>query len=119
MSILGNPVLRLEDPRLVTTGGTFVDDVPAEGAAHITYVRSPVAHARITGVDASMAAGAPGVLGVFTAADVAELGCLPHIIPSYPPETARPFLAAGVVRFVGEPVAAVVADGPLPGGRCR
>jgi carbon-monoxide dehydrogenase large subunit len=109
VSILGNRVLRVEDLRLVTTGGTYVDDVPAAGAAHVVYVRSTEAHARVTGVDVSDAAAAPGVAAVFTAADIAELGHLPHIIPAYSTAMTRPFLAADVVRFVGEPVAAVVA----------
>jgi carbon-monoxide dehydrogenase large subunit len=111
VSILGNRVVRREDPRLVTAGGTYVDDVRVDGAdiAHVAYVRSTTAHALLSGVDVGDAAKAPGVLGVFTGVDVAPLGPVPHIIPSYPPETRRPLLAAGRVRFVGEPIAAVVA----------
>ena len=110
MSILGHRVDRREDARLLTTGGTFVDDIRAPGVAHVVYVRSIMAHARITAIDVSDARRAPGVLGVFAAPDVSELGRLPHIVPSYPAEMARPFLAADVVRFVGEPVVAVVAE---------
>ncbi|MPY95696.1 MAG: molybdopterin-dependent oxidoreductase [Acidimicrobiia bacterium] len=110
MSILGNPVVRREDRRMVTDGGTYVDDVAMGGTAHVAFVRSTVAHGRITGVDIAEARQAPGVLGVFVGADLAPIGHLPHIIPGYPPETRRPFLATEVVRFVGEPVAAVVAE---------
>ena len=54
-SILGNRVTRVEDPRMLTAGGTYVEDVPLDGAAWLTYVRSPHAHARITGIDVSEA----------------------------------------------------------------
>jgi carbon-monoxide dehydrogenase large subunit len=55
MSILGNRVLRREDPKFLTVGGTYVDDLPHEGAAWVTYVRSTMAHARITGIDGTSA----------------------------------------------------------------
>ncbi len=67
MSILGTRVVRTEDPRLLTTGGTYVDDprLPElSGPARVTFVRSPVAHALITGIDASAASEAPGVIAV-------------------------------------------------------
>ncbi len=67
MSILGNRVLRKEDQKFLTTGGTYVDDLPLEGAVHIVYVRSPMAHARIRSIDTAEALGAPGVVAVFTA----------------------------------------------------
>src|SRR5258706_2978743 len=70
MSILGNRVLRVEDTRLLTTGGTYVDDVPIEGCVHAVYVRSPIAHALIGGIDAGAARAMPGVLAVLTAADL-------------------------------------------------
>ncbi len=113
MSILGNPVVRREDPRLVTAGGTYVDDVrpdPALGeVAHVVYVRSTQAHGLLRGVDVSEARSAPGVLGVFTAADLAGFGPVPHVLPVYTAETRRPFLASERVRFVGEPIVAIVA----------
>ena len=69
-SILGNRVIRKEDPKFLTTGGEYVDDLQHEplltGAAHVTYVRSSVAHGIITGIDASDALNAPGVVAVFT-----------------------------------------------------
>jgi aerobic carbon-monoxide dehydrogenase large subunit len=109
-SILGNRVLRKEDPKFLTTGGLYVDDLVDEpllfGAAHVTYVRSTVAHGRITGIDISAAAAMPGVLAVYTAAD---LGLEP--LPSdFNPAVKRGLLAIDKVRFVGEPVAVVISD---------
>ncbi len=77
MSILGNRVLRREDPALLTGGGTYVDDVASPGAAHVVYVRSTIAHARIESIDTTEAAAAPGVLAVVTAADID----LPRLAP--------------------------------------
>ena len=67
-SILGNRVLRKEDPKFLTTGGVYVDDVRVDlvGAAAVTYVRATMAHARITGIDTSEAEGMPGVVTVRT-----------------------------------------------------
>ena len=69
-SILGNRVIRKEDPKFLTTGGEYVDDLQHEplltGAAHVTYVRSSVAHGIITGIDTSDALNSPGVIAVFT-----------------------------------------------------
>ena len=109
-SILGNRVLRKEDPKFLTTGGVYVDDIVDEpllvGAAHVTYVRSSVAHGIITGIDSSEALSMPGVLGVFTAAD---LGLEP--VPSpFNPMVARGQLAIDKVRYVGEPIAAVITE---------
>lgn len=114
-SILGNRVLRKEDPKFLTTGGVYVDDLRDEpllqGAAHVTYVRSTVAHGTIRSIDASAALEMPGVIGVYTAAD---LGLEP--VPSdFNPMVTRGLLAIGKVRFVGEPVAAVVSTDPRVG----
>jgi carbon-monoxide dehydrogenase large subunit len=117
MSIFGNRVPRVEDPKLLTVGGTYVADlrVPElDGAAHVTYVRSTIAHATVRSVDVEEARGAPGVLGVFTAADV-DLAPLPPGSPMFNPAMVRPFLADGVVRFVGEPVAVIVSERPEQG----
>jgi carbon-monoxide dehydrogenase large subunit len=112
-SILGNRVMRVEDPRFLTVGGTYVEDVALPAAAWLTYVRSPHAHARITGIDVSEAKSAPGVLAVLTGDDLADLGdggLAPATSPGFPEATRRPFVARGVVRFVGEAVVAIVAE---------
>ena len=109
-SILGNRVVRVEDPRLLTVGGTYVEDIELAGAAWVVYVRSPHAHARIIDIDTSDAASAPGVVAVFTSADLSPLGLVPHPSPAFPDAMRRPFLAIDTVRYVGEPVVAVVAD---------
>ncbi|HXM57112.1 MAG TPA: xanthine dehydrogenase family protein molybdopterin-binding subunit [Candidatus Dormibacteraeota bacterium] len=107
-SVLGNPVRRREDPRLVSGSGRYVDDVPTEDGLVAVFVRSPVAHARIASIDTSAAAAMPGVAGVFTDE---SLGLAPaKAFPAVPDSMARPFLARGAVRFVGEPVAVVVAE---------
>jgi carbon-monoxide dehydrogenase large subunit len=109
---LGTRVLRVEDPKFLTTGGVYVDDLRdprLAGAGYVTYVRSVVAHARFT-VDTSGAEGAPGVIGVVTAADFADLALPPLPLGMLPPLMARPWLATGVVRYVGEPVAAIVTE---------
>ena len=114
-SILGNRVLRKEDPKFLTTGGVYVDDLLDEpllaGAAHVTYVRSSVAHGVILGIDTADALQMPGVLAIFTAAD---LGLQP--VPSdFNPMVARGMLAIDKVRFVGEPIAAVISDTRVQG----
>jgi carbon-monoxide dehydrogenase large subunit len=111
MSILGNKVVRREDPRFLTGGGTYVENLKLDRAVHLVYVRSILGHARITGVDVSEAAGAPGVVAVFTGAEVTgELGLAPNVLPMFPAEMRRPFVAASTVHYVGQPVAAVLAE---------
>jgi len=114
-SILGNRVRRKEDPKFLTTGGQYVDDLLDEpmlaGAAHVTYVRSTVAHGRITSIDASAALAMPGVLAVLTAED---LGL--EVAPAaFNPMVSRAMLAKDKVRYVGEPVAVVVTEDPRTG----
>ena len=109
MSILGNRVLRREDPALLTSGGTYVDDIAVADAAYVTYVRSTIAHARLTEIDTSEAAAMPGVLAVVTAADI-DLHDLPPATPAMDQAMARPLLARDVVRFVGEPIVAIVTE---------
>ena len=109
-SILGHSVRRREDPRLVTGTGRYVDDIQPEKCLHVAFVRSTLAHAAIRTIDVQAAAAAPGVVAVLTAADLglpARVG-----FPMVPAALARPPLAVGHVRFVGEPVALVVADSP-------
>ncbi|MEY2966690.1 MAG: hypothetical protein RLY50_740 [Actinomycetota bacterium] len=109
-SILGNRVLRKEDPKFLTTGGVYVDDLLDEplldGALHATYVRSTVAHGTILSIDTSDALAMPGVRAVFTGAD---LGLEPQ--PStYNPTVMRTLLAMDRVRYVGEPIAIIVSE---------
>jgi aerobic carbon-monoxide dehydrogenase large subunit len=112
MSILGTRVLRTEDPKFLTTGGVYTEDVVDErlnGACHVFFVRSPVAHARIVSVDASAALEAPGVLAVYTAADIADLP-VPRPAPMMNKDMARPLLAPDKVLHVGDLVAIVVTE---------
>ncbi len=109
-SILGNRVVRVEDPRLLTVGGTYVEDLVLPGAAWLVYVRSTEAHARIVSVDITDARSAPGVLAIFTGDDLAPLGLAPNLNPNFSDAMRRPFVARDVVRYVGQPVAAVVAE---------
>jgi carbon-monoxide dehydrogenase large subunit len=119
VSILGTRVIRTEDPRFLTTGGIYTADLADEqlaGACHVHFVRSTVAHARITSVDVSAALEAPGVIAVFTGADLAEV---PPVAVAFPGmvngEMTQQLLASDVVRFVGEPVAVVVTEGRYQG----
>ena len=105
MSILGTRVLRTEDPRFLTSGGVYTEDVVDErldGACHVFFVRSPLAHARIAGVDVSAALSAPGVIAAYTGADLAAL---PLITPGLNKQMSRRVLATDKIRFVGEPLA--------------
>jgi carbon-monoxide dehydrogenase large subunit len=125
MSILGTRVVRIEDPRLLTAGGTYVDDLRVPqltGAARVTFVRSHHGHALITGVDASAALAAPGVIAVLTYQDINDIPPPPPLPEGGPPPGSEaaplpmggvwqePLLAVDRVRFVGEPVAMVLTD---------
>jgi carbon-monoxide dehydrogenase large subunit len=109
VSILGNRVLRKEDPRFLRGEGLYVENVVPEGALHVTFVRSLFAHARIESIDASAAEALPGVQ-VFTGADIDLAPMAPPPIPLIEARMTRPILAADVVRFVGDIVAAVVSE---------
>src|ERR1019366_8105334 len=88
MSILGTRVVRTEDPLLLTVGGTYVDDLRVPelaGAARVTFVCSPMAHALITGIDASAARAAPGVVAGLTSQDINDIPP-----PPPPPEGGPP-----------------------------
>jgi carbon-monoxide dehydrogenase large subunit len=113
---IGQPVTRTEDPLLVRGAGCYTDDVRLADEAHAVIVRSRVAHGLIKRIDTSAARQLPGVLGVYTGADLAAYGTLKCIVPfnnrdgtpmKRPP---RPALATDKVRFVGDPVAFVVAE---------
>jgi carbon-monoxide dehydrogenase large subunit len=109
-SILGTAVRRIEDPDLITGATTYVGNVVAgrTDVLHAAFVRSPLAHATVTGIDTSAAAAAEGVVAVYTAADLK----LPahHGLMVLNPDMPRPPLATDRVRFVGEAVALVVAE---------
>ena len=115
---VGQPVPRLEDPRLITGAGAFTDDVNLPGQLYLAMARSPYAHGQLGAVDCSEARAAEGVRAVYTAADIEALGGMPCRAvlsdrqgnPCFIPK--RPLLAEGRVRFAGEPVAAVIAETP-------
>jgi aerobic carbon-monoxide dehydrogenase large subunit len=128
MSILGTRVVRTEDPRLLTVGGTYVDDLRVPelaDAVRVTFVRSPIAHARITGLDTTAAREAPGVVAVLTIQDMDDLTPPPPPEPgSEVPEGAplpiggawsEPLLAVDRVRYVGEAVAMVLTHDSYQG----
>jgi aerobic carbon-monoxide dehydrogenase large subunit len=115
---IGQSVLRVEDRRFVTGRARYVDDVRVRGSAFGSVVRSPYAHARITGYDIEDALAAPGVLAVLTGADVLADGLVGFTASAMPEDlgapkghrTWRPILAIDKARFVGEAVAFVVAE---------
>jgi aerobic carbon-monoxide dehydrogenase large subunit len=113
----GQPVKRLEDQRLLTGKGQFIDDKAEDGALWLYLLRSPHAHAKIVAIDTGAAAGMPGVTAIFTGADLIkdDIGAIPTLTifkrPDGKPMTVPPrrLLAHEVIRFTGEAVAAVVA----------
>ena len=123
---IGKPVRRREDSRFLTGAGNYADDMSLPGQAYAYVLRSPHAHARIAGIDAGPAAGMPGVLAVLSGSDAAGDGLQPipqRPVPANPYEVplksrdGLPFLIAPhtvlaleKVRYVGEPVAVVVAE---------
>ena len=109
---IGKPRARKEDARLVTGQTNWTDNIQLPGLVHVAYLRSPMAHARITSVDVSAARGTSGVIAAFSGADfAAEQGSLPCAWPVTPDIVipAHPPMATDEVRYVGEIVACVVA----------
>jgi len=109
--LIGRRLLRQEDPRLVTGRGAYVTDLVLPGTLHMALLRSPHAHALITHVDADRARRVAGVVAVFTADDIHDVGPLPVL--AHPPgqrQTGFPVLPADRVRYVGQPLAAVLAE---------
>ncbi len=112
------PVRRLEDRRFLTGAGRYVDDIVPEGALHAVFVRSQVAHGRLAPVDLEEARGMPGVVLAMAAGDLAAMGvdyslgttAVTNRDGSPAVEPRRPVLAEGKVRFVGDPVAVIVAE---------
>ena len=109
---IGRSLKRLEDGRLLRGEGRFVDDVAPVNCLHVALLRSPVASGRLAGVDLASAREAPGVVAVFAAGDLAgSCGALAvHLTTPGAVSPERPILAADRIRFVGEMIAAVVAD---------
>jgi carbon-monoxide dehydrogenase large subunit len=113
---IGQPVRRTEDPRLVRGEGSYTDDLARPGEAYAVMVRSREPHGVIRAIDTGAAKGMPGVLGVYTAADLSAYGPLKCNLPLKSRDgspiryTPRPALAADKVRFVGDPIACVVAE---------
>ena len=106
---MGNAVLRREDPDLLTGAARFVADMAPAGTLHLAFVRSPMAHARIGDIDAAEARDVEGVVDVLTAGDLA-IAPQPLFI-ALPPELSRLPLT-DKARYVGDPIAAVVAESP-------
>jgi aerobic carbon-monoxide dehydrogenase large subunit len=111
----GASVNRSEDPRILTGRGRYVDDVKLPGMLHAAFVRSPLAHGRVLAVDVEAARGLPGVVAVLTGEDLAAM-TLPGQDPLFAmmggdgPKPEYTLLATDKVRFVGDPVAVVVAE---------
>lgn len=109
---IGAGIPRLEDARFLTGRGIYVGDLHPEGLLHAVILRSPVAHGRIVRIDATEARAMPGVHGVYTADDMRPLPRIPMRQEPMPELTPfeQPVIADGKVRYVGEPVALIVAD---------
>jgi aerobic carbon-monoxide dehydrogenase large subunit len=111
---IGSPVERIEDLRFLRGRGQFVGDLKPEGMLHAAILRSPVAHGRVAAVDATAALAIVGVRAVITSKDIGPVPRIPvRLLPL--PGTERflqPVIAAERVRYVGEPVAVVLADSP-------
>src|SRR4051812_5855724 len=110
MRFVGERVARVEDPRLLTGRGRYVDDVVLPHMVHAAFVRSPYAHARIKAIDTAAAKAMPGVVAVLTGADL-EGGCNPlralGADAGWPTFRAMP---ADKARFVGDPLVLVLAE---------
>ena len=113
----GQRIKRNEAPRLLTGQALFVDDVQLPNMAHLAFVRSPHAHGRILSIDTSMAEEVAGVIGVYTADDLGDYWQHGPLLVPPPPieniifnERTQVPLAKGKVRYVGEPIAVIVAE---------
>jgi carbon-monoxide dehydrogenase large subunit len=108
MSILGTRVVRVEDPRFLKGEGTYIANLELPGALHLTFVRSSLAHGKIVSIDADDALAMPGVVAVWTAADI-DLEPAPPAHGFMNKKIRFPFIASDTVRFVGDIVAVVVS----------
>src|SRR5436305_3024331 len=115
--MIGKPVERIEDLRLLRGRGSYVDDEHVDGMLHAAILRSSVAHGRIRSLAVEKARALPGVHAIFTASDVAKNGPVPTIalrlapLPELVPYE-QPVIAQREVNYVGEPLALVVAESP-------
>ncbi|HLQ27884.1 MAG TPA: molybdopterin cofactor-binding domain-containing protein [Ktedonobacteraceae bacterium] len=113
-ALVGSPIKRREDPRLITGLATYVDDIKLHGTLHMSVLRSPYGHARINRIDTEAARNHPGVVAVYTAEDLkGAVGNIAIAVPlGHVTEGmgVRGALADGKVRYYGDPVAAVIAD---------
>ncbi len=111
--IVGRSIKRREDPKLITGKGNYLDDIKLPGMLHVALVRSPYAHANIVSIDASKALAMPGVVAVFTGADMMDINPMPAAWQAGGVKnnavTPRA-LAVGKVTLVGDPVAMVIAE---------
>lgn len=114
MSILGTRVVRVEDPRFLTGGGTYIANLELPNALHLTFVRSSVAHGKIVSIDADEARSMPGVVAVWTAADI-DLEPAPPAHGFMNKAIRFPFVASETARFVGDIVAVVVSSDKTSG----
>src|SRR4051812_28288112 len=115
-TLIGQPVHRAEDARFLRGTGAFIDDLKRDGMLHAVVLRSPVAHGRIRRIDASAARAMPGVHAVVTAMEIdREIGQVPLIplrlanLPEFK-SYLQPVIARDKVRYVGEPIALVIAE---------
>jgi carbon-monoxide dehydrogenase large subunit len=109
--LIGRPLLRQEDPRLLTGRGAYVTDLDLPSLLHLAVLRSPHAHARVIAIDAEAARATPGVVAVVSAGDLTGVAPLP-VLAHLPGQRQSdfPVLPADRVRYVGQPLAAVVAE---------
>ena len=109
--LIGKSIKRREDPRFITGRGTYVDDLKMPGTTYAVFVRSPHAFARIKKIDTAAAAKHPGVVAIFTGADMTGVNSLPcgWLLPELKVPPHMP-LAGGAARYVGDPVAVVIAN---------
>src|SRR6202171_1841724 len=105
----GRPMRRLEDERLITGQGRYAGDIKLDGTLHLALSRSPMPHARIAGIDASTARAMPGVVAVWTAADLQEVAPgLSDFLPAGLEKRGRPILNRDEVNYAGEAFAVVL-----------
>jgi carbon-monoxide dehydrogenase large subunit len=113
-AMVGAPIKRREDPRLITGQGTYVDDIKLNRMLHMAVLRSPYGHARINSINADAARNHPGVVAVYTAEDlkgtVGPVACAVPVGKITEGMGIRQPLAENKVRFYGDPVAVVIAD---------